>query len=93
MANLNAIVDANIDSVLNVLKLDAMRALDVGVLHVHAHVDVVLILVEPEHIDVVLRALMDVHVLVDVVLLLLLLDEIEIRRRLRTCTTRIDDNT
>ena len=93
MTNLNTSVDANIDSVLNVLKLDAMRALDVDVLRVHAHVDVVLILVALEHIDVVLRVLIDVHVLVDVVLLLLLLDEIEIRRRSRTCTTRIDDNT
>ena len=87
----NTNLDANIDSV---FKLDAIRAhVDVGVLSVHAHVDVVLILVELEHIDVVLRALIDVHVLVDVVLILLLLDEIEIRHRSRTCATRIDDNT
>ena len=70
--------------------LDAVRAHVDVVLNVHAHVDAVLILVELEHVDIVLRALIDVHVLVDVVLLLLLLDEIEIRRRSRTCTTRME---
>ena len=60
---------------------------------VHAHVDAVLLVLALEHVDVVLRVLIDVvlHVLIDVVLLII--DEIEIRRRSRTCTTRIDDNT
>ena len=90
MTNSNMCVDADIDSVRKRVHVDVCAIVDV-----HAHVDAVLLVLALEHVGVVLRVLLDVvlHVLIDVVLLLLLLDEIEIRRRSRTCTTRIDDNT
>ena len=78
----------------HVRKEDAVRVHIDGLLivDVHAHVDAVLLVLALEHVDVVLRVLIDVvlRVLIDVVLLLLLLDEIEIRRRSRTCTTRME---